>query len=53
MTRIDDVEYLKENSKKVSHIFYVDSKLRNKKAFPYPEEYTVEFAEPFRNVSGF
>ena len=27
--------------------------MRNKKAYPYPQEYVIEFTEPFRNVNSF
>ena len=33
-----------------THTVYVDSAFRDTEAFPEPEEYSLEFDEPFRNV---
>jgi len=49
---IEDVDYLKKNSQKQSYIFLVNSKDRNKLAYPTPSEYIVEFSQPFFNVIG-
>ena len=49
----EDVGYLKDNSIKESYVFFVDSKQRNKKNSPNPNEYTLEFDEPFVNVFSF
>lgn len=52
MPTIEDVDFLKKNSTKQDYIFLVDSKDRNKKAYPTPSEYIVEFSSPFQNVVG-
>ena len=49
---IEDVDYLKQNSQKQSYIFLVNSKDRNKEAYPTPSEYVVDFSQPFYNVIG-
>lgn len=49
---IEDVHYLKENSKRESYIFMTNSADRDKAAYPTPSEYVVEFSYPFRNVIG-
>jgi hypothetical protein len=50
---IDDIDYLLENSEKESMTIYVDSSLRNSTYYPYPNEYTIQFDQPFKNVYGF
>lgn len=45
-----DVRELIRNGEKRSHVFYVDSSKRNRETHPSPNEYTVHFSEPFRNV---
>lgn len=50
---IDDVDYLKQNSIKQNYLFLVDSKDRDRNAYPTPSEYTVTFTIPFQNVVGF
>jgi hypothetical protein len=50
---IDDVDYLKQNSIKQSYMFLVDSKDRDRNAYPDPSQYTVTFTTPFQNVVGF
>lgn len=52
MPTIEDVDYLKKNSIKQNYIFLIDSKDRNKEAYPNPSEYIVEFSAPFQNVIG-
>lgn len=49
---IEDINYLKENSIKEAYTFLVDSKQRNKKLYPTPSEYVIEFSTPFRHVIG-
>jgi hypothetical protein len=49
---IEDVDYLKQHSKKESYIFLVDSGDRNRVSHPTPSEYVVEFTTPFQNVIG-
>ena len=49
---IEDVDYLKQNSQKQSYIFLVNSKDRNKEAYPTPSEYVVDFSQLFYNVIG-
>lgn len=49
---VEDIDFLKKNSIKENFIFIVDSKQRNRKAYPDSSEYVVEFEAPFRNVIG-
>lgn len=49
---IEDIDFLKKNSQKQSYIFLVDSKDRNKLAYPDASEYVVDFSVPFKNVIG-
>ena len=49
---IEDVDYLKQNSQKQSYIFLVNSKDRDKLAYPTPTEYVVDFSQPYTNVIG-
>lgn len=49
---IEDINYLKANSKRQSYTFLIDSTSRNKSIDPKPSEYTIEFSEPFKNVIG-
>lgn len=49
---IEDVDYLKEHSHRQAYTFLVDSKDRDKRVYPTPSEYIVEFTTPFRNVIG-
>jgi hypothetical protein len=50
---VDDIDYLKEKSKLTSFTFLVDSQDRNYIINPHPNEYVIEFDNPFRNVVGF
>lgn len=50
---IDDVDYLLQNSVEQSVSMYIDSGLRDKLIYPYPNDYTVTFDQPFKNVFGF
>ena len=49
---IEDVDYLKSNSFKQSYTFLVDSKDRDYIQHPHPNNYTVHFTVPFKNVFG-
>lgn len=49
---IEDVFYLKKHSMKQQYTFLVDSSDRNFLNFPDPNQYVVEFTQPFRNVIG-
>jgi hypothetical protein len=49
---IEDVYYLKNNSMKQNYSFLVDSNDRNLLINPEPNEYIVEFTQPFKNVIG-
>jgi hypothetical protein len=49
---VEDIDFLKKNSIKENFLFLVDSKQRNKNAYPKPNEYVIEFETPFRNVIG-
>jgi len=50
---IEDVNYLKENSIKQSYTFLIDSKDRDRKQYPSPNNYVVDFETPFKNIIGF
>lgn len=49
---IEDIQYLRENSVKENYLFLVDSKDRDKKVFPYSQEYKITFSSPFTHVFG-
>jgi hypothetical protein len=53
MAAIEDVDYLWENSEKQSFLVYIDSSQRNRRVFPHPNNYVVEFDKPFRFVYGY
>lgn len=50
---IEDITYLKRNSIKQSYSFLVDSKDRDRIAYPEPNKYVISFSSPFKNVIGF
>jgi len=50
---IEDVDFLKANSKKETYTFLIDSANRDYSAFPSPANYTVTFTQPFVNVVSF
>lgn len=50
---IEDIEYLKKHCENDATIIYIDSSDRNRKHYPFPEEYTISFDQPFKNVIGF
>lgn len=47
---IDDIDYLKSNSFKQSYTFIIDSEDRDHLIFPKPNNYTLSFTVPFKNV---
>lgn len=49
---IEDINYLKKTSIKQSYTFLVDSKNRDRRIYPHPSEYSVDFTVPFKNVIG-
>lgn len=49
---IEDVDYLKKNSTKENYLFLVDSKTRDFINYPDPNNYTIAFDIPFKNVIG-
>lgn len=49
---IDDIDYLKKHSVKQSYIFMTDSADRDRRAYPTPSEYVVNFTKPFEKVVG-
>jgi hypothetical protein len=53
MASIEDIDYLWENSDKQSFLLYIDSSKRNRFVFPNPNQYVVEFNNPFRFVYGY
>jgi hypothetical protein len=49
---IEDVEYLIDNSAQESSMVFIDSSKRDRRFFPTPSEYHIEFEEPMRSVFG-
>ena len=49
---LDDIQFLKSHSFKQHYTFIVDSKDRDYIDNPYPNNYTIYFTEPFKNVFG-
>tara|TARA_Y100000389_G_scaffold146517_1_gene145215 strand:+ start:4054 stop:6816 length:2763 start_codon:yes stop_codon:yes gene_type:complete len=49
---IEDVDYMKLNSIKENYTFIIDSKFRNHEEYPEPNNYTINFDIPFKNVFG-
>ena len=49
---LDDIQFLKSQSFKQHYTFIVDSKDRDYIDNPYPNNYTIYFTEPFKNVFG-
>ncbi len=49
---IEDINYLKKNSFKQSYTFLIDSKNRDRRIYPEPSQYVVEFDVPFKNIIG-
>jgi hypothetical protein len=49
---IEDINYLKKNSIKQTYNFLIDSKDRDRLTYPNPNNYTVSFSTPFKNVTG-
>lgn len=52
---MDDVAFMRSNNSTVqeTYLFMVDSRNRDRTAYPHAHEYTVEFNAPFRNVCSF
>lgn len=50
---IEDIEYLQNNCEKDSSTIYVDSAERNYEFHPFPSEYSLQLAQPFKLVTGF
>jgi hypothetical protein len=49
---MEDVDFMKKNSIKQNYTFLVDSRDRDKIAYPTPSQYVVSFTAPFHNVIG-
>lgn len=49
---IEDVDYLKKHSVKQSYVFMTDSADRDRRSYPTPSEYVMEFTQPFQKVVG-
>lgn len=49
---LDDIQFLKSHSFKQHYTFIIDSKDRDYIDNPYPNNYTIYFTEPFKNVFG-
>jgi hypothetical protein len=50
---IEDIDHLKDNCEQDATIVYIDSTTRDRSFYPQPEEYTIQFEQPFKNVVGF
>lgn len=50
---IEDIEYLKKNCETDTAVVYVDSATRDKTVYPVPGEYTLDFEQPYKYVTGF
>jgi hypothetical protein len=50
---IEDIQYLHENSEMDSAVIYIDSATRDRRFYPHPESYVINFSAPFKNVVGF
>lgn len=50
---IEDVNFIKNNSKKQCYTFLIDSKDRDRNVYPHPNNYVINFTVPFKNVIGF
>lgn len=53
MATIEDVDYLWENSERDTHLIYLDSEMRDRRRFPNPNHYCVDFVTPPRFVYGY
>ena len=49
---IEDISYLKNNSIKQTYTFLIDSKERDRNIYPNPNNYTIQFSSPFKNIIG-
>jgi hypothetical protein len=49
---IEDIDFLYKNSIKESSIILVDSSKRNKSIYKHPNNYVIDFNEPFKYVYG-
>ena len=49
---LDDIQFLKSHSFKQHYTFIIDSKDRDYIDNPYPNNYTIYFTEPFKNLFG-
>ena len=47
---MDDIGFLKKKGNKESFLFFVDSASRDPKRYPQPNEYSIDFSSPFKNV---
>ena len=49
---IEDVDFMKKKSIKENYTFIIDSRFRNQEEYPEPNNYTIQFDIPFKNVFG-
>lgn len=49
---IEDVDFMKQHSIKENFTFIIDSSKRNKTEYPNPNNYSITFDMPFKNVFG-
>ena len=47
---VEDVDYLKETGVETEYVTLIDSDERDKKAYPYPQHYQIQFSAPFKLV---
>jgi len=50
---IEDINYLRDNSIKQTMVVLIDSKTRDFELYPDPNNYSINFNTPFKNVIGF
>lgn len=49
---VEDINYLKKNSIKQTYNFLIDSSDRDRLTYPNPNNYSITFSTPFKNVIG-
>ena len=47
---MEDIHFLKQNATKESYMFVIDSDDRDKNIYPNPNNYSIRFNTPFKNV---
>ena len=47
---VEDIDYLKETGIKTEYVSLIDSDQRDKKTYPFPQHYQIQFSAPFKLV---